>query len=153
MWLTQTHQLGHWNRKYLQKVVLLCPRHLLSVVHSKARFHFPRSFLILLSRLAPPQEGHIGAVVISPVWREERLLMSLTGQSCLLKSISPLCVSARSHLQACGWLWSCCPVTSTRSGRTFLTWWTDRPLWLVRWAFQKSSCQVGWNAVFVSLLF
>lgn len=77
--------------------------------------------------------------------------MSLTGQNCLLLFTSPLCVSPHSHHQACGWLWSCCPATSIRSGRTFLTWWTDRLLWLARWAFQKLSCQVGWNATFLKL--
>ena len=44
--------------------------------------------------------------------------------------------------QACGWLWSCSPETSIRSGRTSRTWWTDRQLWLARWAFLRSSCQV-----------
>lgn len=90
MWITQKCQLGHWNMKYLQKVVLLCPRNLLSMVNSKAGFNFSRSFLILLSRLAWPQEKHVRDVFISPVSRGEKLLFSVLLWRCFAHTTRPV---------------------------------------------------------------
>lgn len=54
--------------------------------------------------------------------------------------------------QACGWLWSYFPETSIRYERTSLTWWTDQPPWLARWAFLRSSCQVEHLRIFINLI-